>query len=123
MPLVVNLDTGETRTFDLEAEESAIEWARLKASSPGSIRAVSVKTDRTLHALTRPREGFSSLRWDGELVYHRNGSGRIIGERATLYVDGMTMSILAYRSRRPQMVKYTLEKSGAPVFQPVPPEE
>lgn len=123
MPLVVNLSDGRTETFDLETDVDATSWAALKAHSPASIRAVSIKVEAVLHVLPLPKDAFSSLRWDGELIYHRDGTGKIVGERVTLYADGLAASILAYRGRRPQMVRYTLEKSGTPVFIPEQPKE
>lgn len=120
MPLLVNLNNGETRTFDLEKDKDAKDWAELKLTGHEKIRGVSVKLGPVLHVLPMPRDRFSQLRWDGELIFHRDGSGRVIGERATLYVDELAASILAYRGKRPQMVKYTLERTGRPVFQADP---
>lgn len=119
MPLVVNLDNGETRTFDLELEPEADAWADLRSTAADRITGLAIKAGSVLHVLALPRsERFERLRIDAELVLHRDGSGRVVAERARLYADDLLATVLVYRGRRPQMVKYTLERPGTPRFIP-----
>lgn len=117
-PLIVNLADGSTERFDLTDKSHFAKWRALQRERMGSIRAVTLKSGRVLHALPVPRTGFSRVVVDAERVLHRTNPGKEIGTRITVFADEVSVSVLVYDGERPPLVKTTLERTGRPVYLP-----
>lgn len=111
MRLLVNMANGQTHRFT-EVDEVL----DLFRTSESHVRGLTlVDPDGVHHALPRPAvEGH--VRWGVRHVFHRDESGRIVGDEIACYAAGVRICLLLYRGRRPKMAVTTLERTGTPVL-------
>ena len=115
--LLVNLRTGETITLDFEKPPDLARWETLRRDRQSEISGLTLMTGGVHYVLPVPRR-FDNIFLDAGPVEHRNGSGRLVGDRIALHADDVTATILSYRSNRPPMVRFSIERLGRPVFLP-----
>ena len=112
--LKVHLSDGRTLSFELGDEGQRQEWDRLSASSAfqESIRGVALLHNRTLHTLPLPKQ-FRSLRFSAGLLVSKGGEvGKVTGERVVCQADAVRVSITAYYTQTPKMVRVDVMKTG-----------
>jgi len=112
--LKVHLADGKTLSFELGDEKQKEEWTRLAASSAFqcTIRGVALLHNRTLHTMPLPKQ-FKNLRFSAELLKYRDGSGeKVSGERVVCQADMVRVSITAYYTQTPKMVRIDVVRSG-----------
>lgn len=120
MPLLVNMRTGETLTFALDRAEDHSAWEQVKRERATEITGVAIKAGPVIYSVPIPnkRQRFDRVRVDAELVFHRDGSGAVVGDRISVFADEVLASVLAYRGDRSKVVRFSLERPGRPRFIP-----
>ena len=114
--LRVNMADGRTERFALEHPDDRARWRSL-CGDPSEIRGIAFVVDHHQYVIPTPRK-FSSLRFDAALVRHRDGSGDIVAFKISIYADDVRAELTVYRGNRPRMARFTLERSGRPVYIP-----
>lgn len=109
LPLRVNLADGTTLKFDLEDPRDRQAWDETKIVRASEIRGLSFIVAGVNYVLPRPTS-FQNISFDAEAVYHRDSSGRLIGDRLRLEADGARVECLVYRGKDPKMAKVVLSK-------------
>lgn len=112
--LKVHISDGRTLSFELGDEAQREEWEKLSASSAfqESIRGVALLHNRTLNTLPLPKQ-FRTRRFSAGLISAREKDGeRVLGERVVCQADTVRVSITAYYTRTPKMVRVDVVRSG-----------
>ena len=116
--LLVNLRSGDTVTFDFDDPDQRERWDAVRRERHLDITGLTLKLNGVQYALPLPRDRFDRVFCDAGLVEHRDGSGRIIGDRLVVYADDIAATMLRYRNDRPRMVRFSIERRGRPVYLP-----
>ena len=116
--LLVNLSNGDTVSFDFDQEGERDRWNELRRVSSDLITGLALKLGGVQYAIPLPRERFKRVLCDAGPVEHRNGQGKIVGDRLVVFADDIAATVLAYRNDRPKMVRFSIERLGRPVFLP-----
>jgi hypothetical protein len=112
--LKVHLADGRTLSFELGDEAQRGAWERSAQSSTfqSTIRGVALLHNRTLHTLPLPKQ-FKSLRFSAELITSKGEGGeRVTGERVVCQADAVRVSITAYYTQTPKMVRVDVARTG-----------
>jgi len=116
--LLVNLASGDTVTFDFDDPVARAKWEEFRRSQYTDITGMALKIDGVQYALPLPRKRFERVYCDAGPVEHWDKSGRIIGDRLIVFADDIVATVLCYRSDRPRMVRFSIERLGRPVYLP-----
>lgn len=111
--LVANLRDGTSETLDLSLPIDVARWRRLQ-SSPELLTSLSILTSDAVFSFPIPRR-FRRVSIGAELVSHRDGTGVLVAETLTVYVDGIRAKVTVYTGGN-RACKFELAKSGFPVY-------
>ena len=112
--LKIHLADGKTLSFELGDEAQRKAWEELSASNAfqATIRGVALLHNRTLHTMPLPKQ-FKTLRFSAGLFTSKaSGGEKIAGERVTCQADAVRVSITAYYTQTPKMVRVDVVRSG-----------
>lgn len=112
----VNLRDGSTLSFDLETPEGRESWRDLRLLQCDQITGLSLISCGVHYAIPIPQK-FNSVIYDAEVVQHRDGSGRVVGDVIRLFVDDVCVQLLVYRGSS-KMARLSVDKTGRPIFIP-----
>lgn len=120
--LKVHTSDGKTLSFELRDEAQRSEWENLCASNAfqETIRGVALLHNRTLHTFPLPKQ-FKVRRFSaGLLTVPVKDGEKVLGERVMCQADTIRVTITAYYTRTPKMVRIDVMRSGWQRHVPTP---
>ena len=101
-------------SFELRDAEQRAEWDSLSASDSFQqrITGIALLHNKTLHTFPLPKK-FRQRRFSaGLLVTEGKDNPKQLGEQVVCQADNIRMTITAYYTRTPKMIRYDVVKTG-----------